>query len=56
MSESDDIDALIFDLSIARTVFLTSLDAAVSLFETIPDTIPSCPRKCVVQALRMKGL
>ncbi len=36
--------------------FSASLDAAITLFDTIPETIPSCPRKCVAQALRMKGL
>jgi len=36
--------------------YTSSLDAALTLFETIPDTIPSCPRKCVVQALKERGL
>ena len=36
--------------------YTASLDAAVTLFDTLPDTIPSCPRQCAALALRMKGL
>jgi hypothetical protein len=32
--------------------FTASLDAAISLYPELPDTVPSCPRKATAAALR----
>lgn len=34
--------------------YTASLDAAASLFDVLPDEIPSCPRKCSAAALRAR--
>ena len=34
------------------TRYTASLDAAISLYPELPDTVPSCPRKATAAALR----
>jgi hypothetical protein len=38
----------------ATPAYTASLDAAASLYPTLPDTIPSCPRKATAAALRAR--
>jgi len=36
--------------------FTASLDAALTLYPTLPDTMPTNPRKAAAEALKMRGL
>jgi hypothetical protein len=39
-----------------RTDYTASLDAAVTLYPTLPEVIPSCPRKASAAALRARAV
>lgn len=38
----------------ALPTYTASLDAAMTLFKTVPDMVPSCPRKTAAAALRAR--